>query len=208
MGDQLLMWSVENGSIEQAHLLLLRKQASPNKPNVNGTTPLHVAARSGHLTMTNLLLKNGASCDVHEHMQIGGNTPLHLATENDHLEVMTALLDAGADPSSQNSLGHSPLHVAAMEGLLLGAKLLMVRGGDPNLRDFGGKNPAAWAQELRQLSVLQYFESQGVQPRKISQQESWDHTKAVCARLNMKEPKPRLKKKKAAEGKAKGGKKK
>jgi ankyrin repeat protein/uncharacterized glyoxalase superfamily protein PhnB len=58
-------------------------------------TPLHAAARAGHVEVVRLLLEHGADPHVRES---GDNTyPLHWAAAHGHLETVRLLLDAGSD---------------------------------------------------------------------------------------------------------------
>eukprot|EP01059_Diplonema_ambulator_P002602 TRINITY_DN12222_c0_g1_i3.p1 TRINITY_DN12222_c0_g1~~TRINITY_DN12222_c0_g1_i3.p1 ORF type:complete len:245 (+),score=56.05 TRINITY_DN12222_c0_g1_i3:36-737(+) len=65
-------------------------------------TPLQLAAEKGHLTITRVLLSNGAN--PHKPGSYG-ITALQAAAESGHLEVVWELLDAGAEVDQQAEYG-------------------------------------------------------------------------------------------------------
>ena len=59
-----------------------------------GTTPLHLAAKNGHLEVVRLLIEAGV--DINKARTNDGATPLHIATQKGHVEVVSLLSEAGA----------------------------------------------------------------------------------------------------------------
>lgn len=59
----------------------------------NGLTPIHLAAKNGHVDLIKALKDAGA--DVSAQTEDGW-TPMHLAAENGHVDVIKALTDAAA----------------------------------------------------------------------------------------------------------------
>lgn len=55
-----------------------------NSCNVDGFTPLHVAALHGHSALAALLIRHGANVNARTNQSA---TPLHLATQNSHVQV-------------------------------------------------------------------------------------------------------------------------
>ncbi len=74
----------------------LRDGADVNARTVYDTTPLHVAARHGHVEAVKTLLAAGA--DVHARDR-DSETALHKVAPSGCPEVVRALLDAGGDAS-------------------------------------------------------------------------------------------------------------
>ena len=132
----------------------------PCVPNSLQETPLHVAARSGFISVIKYLLslniplppdillaastgysakarvihylvKEGASVSV---ATTNGDTPLHLVLsegeEDDRLECVKILIDAGCNPCAPKLAGKTPLHNAAMRGFCTVLEYLLSRG-DP-----------------------------------------------------------------------------
>lgn len=75
-----------------------------------GGTPLHEAAKSGHVDVVEMLLARGASVDSRNRY---GETPLYLAAAWGHSSVARRLLECGADPGACNGEGESPQDVMA-----------------------------------------------------------------------------------------------
>jgi hypothetical protein len=89
----------------------------------SGLTPLHYAAREGHLDCVRLLLRVGAVVD--RPSRAGGATALHRAAFMGHCAVLKALLEAGADARLQDGDGETALHKAAAQGHAAAVELLL-----------------------------------------------------------------------------------
>ncbi|KAJ7549705.1 hypothetical protein O6H91_07G063900 [Diphasiastrum complanatum] len=95
---------------------LLEKGANPDGSSEDGYTPLHFAARSGHLQACRLLLQYGASAD--RRTRAGSATSLHRAAYAGHEEVALLLLEHGANPSAVDADGSTPIDKAGKQGHL------------------------------------------------------------------------------------------
>lgn len=93
---------------------LMRRGSPVDGDDPSGYTPLHYAARNGHLDACLLLLENGAQVD--KCTRAGKATSLHRAAYAGHIEVVTALLQAGADAVKEDSDGCTPLQKAEAQG--------------------------------------------------------------------------------------------
>lgn len=98
-----------------SQLIDLEKKAkrSIDVPGLYMMTPLHRAARIGHIESVNLLVNAGASVNLSD---IDGQTPIFHAIEKNHQEIVMILIAAGADLGIQDNLHHTPLDVARKEG--------------------------------------------------------------------------------------------
>ena len=65
----------------------------------SGETPLHVAARKGHVEIAKLLLERGADPNIGD---IYGWAPLHEAAQWGRTEVARLLLKRGANPNAKD----------------------------------------------------------------------------------------------------------
>jgi len=74
-----------------------------------GKTPLHFAARDGHLEVVRVLLDAGAAIDDRDPNDI---TPLLLAASNDRVAVAKYLITRGADIQAIDWYGRTPLYAA------------------------------------------------------------------------------------------------
>ncbi|GIL77977.1 hypothetical protein Vretifemale_7433 [Volvox reticuliferus] len=88
-------------------------------------TPLHYAARGGHLDAVELLLQKGANPNAATRGM--GATPLHRAAMQGHFFVVERLLAAGADARAVDCDLETPLHKAAVQGHGEVCRLLLER---------------------------------------------------------------------------------
>lgn len=111
-------------------------------------TPLHVAARLGHVELADLLLRRGACPNARD---AEGWTPLLAAcdtrcTSPADAEATTArclqlchlLLSAGADADAADQDRRRPLHLACRRGHAAVVELLLSYGVSANAMDYGG----------------------------------------------------------------------
>ena len=63
-------------------------------------TPLHVAAKQGHMEVIQCLIQCGADVNVKDNDDW---TPLHYAYENGHLQIVQVLIENGADVNAETS---------------------------------------------------------------------------------------------------------
>jgi hypothetical protein len=88
---------------------------------VKRCTPLHMAARRGHLEVAEALLDSGAAIEARDSL---GETPLRRAVNCSKPELAALLLSRGADLHSRDTKGSTPLlaaRTAAMKEVLLRA---------------------------------------------------------------------------------------
>ena len=111
-------------------------------------TPLHLAAKDGHLPIIKLLLNAGADPSVQD---MEGATPLDEAAMSGHCGAVEALLDAGVDVSNCTPLMH-----AVCCGHLEVTRLLLDRGVEVDTRDHAGTClfHAAWNGAPRIVQLL------------------------------------------------------
>jgi ankyrin repeat protein len=106
--------AAQQGNIEVFKQILDRIM-DPHIPDLDGYTPLHYAAKHGHLEVADFLLtKKGADPNIGD---CYGATPLHIAAANGHVAVVDLLLQKNANFNKTEQLyGYTPLHYAAERG--------------------------------------------------------------------------------------------
>jgi len=90
-------------------VLMVRGNADPTVPDINGDPPLIIAARQGGTAMVAALLDNRAKIEIKD---INGNTPLGIATSNRRLGTVMYLLHRGANPKAKNNDGETIMDIA------------------------------------------------------------------------------------------------
>ena len=92
---------------------LIDANASVNRPDSQGRSPLHIAAWRCDVIAVRLLLHHGADVSA---VTSRGETALQLAARYGHVELVRVLLERGASVFQPGQRGESALHIAAAEG--------------------------------------------------------------------------------------------
>ncbi|XP_067087629.1 ankyrin repeat and death domain-containing protein 1A [Osmerus mordax] len=96
-GQRAFALAAEHGCDEMLTLLMDEEfNMATMRPNKNGDTPLHLAAKNGHLSTVQLLLQ---SFETRNQTNKAGETALSLAADNGHEDCVLALLEADCDPN-------------------------------------------------------------------------------------------------------------
>lgn len=93
---------------------ILDQKVEFNVKDINGQSPLHVAAEYGQTDIVRFFLsKKISSIDVVDNY---GETPLHIAAQRGHRELVEILLKNNCKINIFNHSGYMPLHCAALNG--------------------------------------------------------------------------------------------
>src|SRR5712691_4491580 len=123
-----------------------------------GMSPLHLAARQGHVEVASALVAAGA--DVNQRTTGDKTTPLLVAIINGHFDLAKQLLDKGADPNlAQATNGVTPLYAAL--GCQWSDKALY-----PQPRAFG-------QQKTSYLELMQALLEKGAEPNARLTRKVW-----------------------------------
>ncbi len=123
--------------------LLLAGGSETNRPEADGTTPLHRAVREDDLPAVRSLLRAGADPKAANRY---GVTPLSLAATNGDAAMIELLLKAGADPNAALPGGQTVLMTAARTGNPDAVKALLAHGAGIDAKESSyGETALMWA---------------------------------------------------------------
>uniref|UniRef100_A0A1X7TCE2 Uncharacterized protein n=1 Tax=Amphimedon queenslandica TaxID=400682 RepID=A0A1X7TCE2_AMPQE len=135
--NALMMAALENNT--EVMSLLVEYGADVHKFVGTYYSPIHCAARCGHVEAIEFLLKKGVSID-HCNESIRG-TPLMVANIFQKTKSCSYLIQHGATLDFQNNDGQSALALVCEMGFYSMAKLLLEGGANPNLQSNYGSTP-------------------------------------------------------------------
>jgi uncharacterized protein len=154
---------------------LLKKGASVNSADTDGTTPLMTAVHERDAAMIKALLNAGADVDATNRY---GATALHTAARNGDAQSATLLLGAGANPGVALPEGETALMAAARTGNvdLINAFLAGGRGkagdvnkADPNYKEgWKGQTALMWAAAEGHAGAIAALIAGGASPNEFS----------------------------------------
>lgn len=139
-----LWYAAFYGDEERVRSLIAKADNSKgivNTPDNSGYTPLHYAARKGHVDICKILLQNGALIDAKTNS--GQATPLHKAAAAGKIESIKFLIHSGACVDEQDADGQTILHKAVENKHFDLVNFLMETYPKLNtVRDIKGKCPS------------------------------------------------------------------
>lgn len=142
-------------NVKLLQLISLGYSVNQRFSEVEGGSPLHVAATEGHALTAHILVQAGSELDTLDDEQ---NSPLMLACIKGKAEVVKYLLQAGADMTLKGDDGMTCLHLATQSGHLECAHLILAQTNLPrhfiNMQDEGGWTPLVWACENKHEVVI------------------------------------------------------
>jgi ankyrin repeat protein len=113
--------------------ILLHHGANTEARDLDGMTPLHLAASRGHYRVVQYLLQSHANVDAQESRN--SRTPLRLASDGGHLDCCQLLLEYRAKVSARDKEFSTALHAAARIGDVEIVELLIKNGADFEAKD-------------------------------------------------------------------------
>ena len=100
----------------------------------DGFTALHEAAKAGHVSIVDLLVKSGADPLTRAGPSTKGAQALHVAMRAGHLSVVSALLAAGVSVDSQLLDGWTCAHFAILNSDVPMLSVLLKAGADLTIK--------------------------------------------------------------------------
>ena len=120
-----LYYAARLGFRDLAEHLIAEHSEHVNASGGCEVTPMHAAAKAGHIDILTLLLGHGADMDGRGPYN---RTPLHLASLYGKVEAGQCLLDHGADINSRDDGDWTPLYLAVRRGKVELVRMLLERG--------------------------------------------------------------------------------
>lgn len=143
---------------------LVNDGATPSANHlVDRYSPLHAAARQGHLPVVQYLVRDVAAAQVHATEKYEESTPLHEACKGGHLPVVKFLVEQGhADVQYRDKTYRNALHKAAASGHVSVARYLVAytAGALVPEHDADFKTPLHDACIAGHLAVVQFLVQQ------------------------------------------------
>jgi ankyrin repeat protein len=140
--------------------------ALANLPDKDRSTPLHLAAARGAVSIAEYLLEKGA---VLEASNAEGNTPLHAAAASDAVGMIALLPERQADVNATNTRRYRPLHAAIFSGKDAAARVLIERGADLRQQKDGANSPLHLAARFNRKAIVELLIAKGAEVDSPSQ---------------------------------------
>lgn len=143
-GNHALSVAIREGSTKVADFLLKQPSLQVEARNVQGESPLMIAALNGQLALARRLIERKAEVNK------PGWTPLHYAATSAtpaSPDMVRLLLEHHAYIDAESPNRSTPLMMAAHYGLPAVVKLLLEEGADPTLRNEQGLTAIDFARQ-------------------------------------------------------------
>ena len=129
-GFSSLHFAALSGSSDIVIRLLSVPEVNIDTANVNGSTPLMLAAEKGSLASVVVLVEHGANANLQ--MISSGRAALHFACERGHKQVVNFLVNGGhvKDVNVKDKVGWPPMRFASYHGFQSIVVLLLEMGGN------------------------------------------------------------------------------
>ncbi|XP_026828523.1 uncharacterized protein LOC105286418 isoform X2 [Ooceraea biroi] len=159
---------------------LLDQNLSLNVKDINGQSPLHIAAAYGRKNIVDFFVKE-AGLYVDD-VDNSGKTPLQLAARNGHKDTVKVLLENEANTVTKDVFGLSPLHYAIRNNHIDIVKILLTKDANADLIELtSGFTPLHVAAEMGHLELVYFLLEYKVD---INAKNNTDWTPIHVAALN------------------------
>ncbi|NSX83945.1 hypothetical protein GOM44_07500, partial [Wolbachia endosymbiont of Atemnus politus] len=135
---------------------VLNQNLNVNVKDINGQSPLHIAAAHGRKYIISFFVVEMGLCvdDVDNH----GKTPLHIAAQNGHKDTVEVLLKNNANTITQDKAGLSPVYYAIRNNHVNVAMVLLEKDTNVDINEaFGGFTPLHEAASSGHLELVNFL---------------------------------------------------
>ena len=172
VSGQDLQDAIENGRVDEVNEIIASDSSLIHTSDKAGTTPLHIACRSGQVEIAGLLIDAGSDLDTPDKQ---GMTPLREAIRSMHTETVKLLLEHGAGTGDNHPMYGSLINQAFMTtcqrngspemvGLLIDYGLTF----DAGQVDAMGMSPLDWATHFGNLPMARLAIDHGADVNLVS----------------------------------------
>ena len=132
------------------NLKLIEQLTNVQLKNREGSTPFHIAAKTGNFECLSSLLTKGSNADE---LNQFGQTPLHVAARHENANCISILIKY-FDINAKDKNGQTALHLAAKCGNVEILITLLKSGACLHVKDMDGKNPLHHVAEFGHVKCL------------------------------------------------------
>ncbi len=151
-GDPALVRAIRLGNEKTLQILLKAENLDVNMSSTYGENALMLAAFSGNMDLTQLLLEKGAFVS-----KTIGWTALHYAATNGHDDIVKLLIEKGADVNVRTDFGVTPLYMASRGKHRQVVMTLLRAGAYRDLCNLNGQSPADAARMAEDKELADYL---------------------------------------------------
>lgn len=152
-GQPALILAMQKGSDKSVDVLVNWPTTKLSIQNLQGETPLMLAAINNQMALAAQLIAQGA--DVNK----PGWSPLHYAASKGHIGMMRMLIENHAYLDAESPNGTTPLMMAAHYGGSMATKLLLEEGADPRLTNQLGLSALDFAAKSKEPETTLYIQA-------------------------------------------------
>ena len=135
-----LEWAVQSSALDVLVFLLDISSESVNKPDSDGGTIIHMAAKMNSLGVLTALLEAKSKLSINLPGKLK-RSPLHSAAKAGQVQNMRYLIQKGAEVDNADDDKQTPLHMAAMYGRVKAVTVLLEAKADLDLQDSEKRTP-------------------------------------------------------------------
>ncbi|XP_076395542.1 uncharacterized protein LOC143265743 isoform X1 [Megachile rotundata] len=159
---------------------ILNHNLSVNVKNIDGQSPLHIAAAYNRRDIVQFFVKNRDLCI--DDKDCNGKTPLHIAAQNGNTDIVNILLKNSADHNIKDVVGFSPLHSAVKNNHINVVQILMKKEVDADDNEVkGGFTSLHIAAENGHLETVNFLLKNGAN---VNAKNDREGTSLLLAAIN------------------------
>lgn len=145
--------------IDKVKTLIENTPSLVSSKDIDGRTPLHLAARGVHFEIMEYLIQKGADVNAKDNNQI---YPIVSVTVRNHPQALKLLIDNGAKTDVTDNEGNYIIHIAARYGFIEEIKILLENGSYLEIKDSYQRTPLIVAsREGGDFETIKYLIEKG-----------------------------------------------